>query len=66
MKNKKRIKWGNIMFLILFIITSLLMISDGIKILFSTIQYTQTGFVLLLITFIIWFITGSYLENEIQ
>ena len=54
------------MFLILFIITSLLMISDGIKILFSTIQYTQTGFVLLLITFIIWFITGSYLENEIQ
>lgn len=66
MKKKKRIKWGNIMFLILFIITSLLMISDGIKILFSTIQYTQTGFVLLLITFIIWFITGSYLENEIQ
>ena len=66
MKKKKRIKWGNIMFLILFIITSLLMISDGIKILFSTIQYTQNGFVLLLITFIIWFITGSYLENEIQ
>lgn len=54
------------MFLILFIITSLLMISDGIKILFSTIQYTQNGFVLLLITFIIWFITGSYLENEMQ
>lgn len=61
-----KIKWINVIFLILFIITSLFMLNDGIKIVFSTIQYTEIGIVLSLITFVIWFMTGSYLENEMQ
>lgn len=62
---KRRIKWVNVIILEIFILTSLMMLKDAFKLLFSTIQYTNFGITLELIIFITWFVTGSFLESEI-
>lgn len=63
---KSRIKWGNVGVLIMFIVCSLLMLKDASKLVFSTIQYTNFGLCIAIITFIVWFLMGSWLENEMQ
>lgn len=62
---KRRIKWVNVIILEIFILTSLMMLKDAFKLLFSTIQYTNFGITLELIIFVTWFVTGSFLESEI-
>ena len=49
---KRRIKWVNVIILEIFILTSLMMLKDAFKLLFSTIQYTNFGITLELIIFI--------------
>ena len=63
---KIRMKWGNILIFIVFVLSSLVMLNDGINTVFSTIQYTNTGSMLSLAIFIVWFVAGSYLESEMQ
>lgn len=63
---KKRIKWGNLCLSIIFIICSLIVINDLIKIIFYQATLTYFGTITSLLSSIIINITGEYLYDEMQ
>lgn len=66
MKKKKRIKWGNIGILAMFIICSLLAITDFITLATSTASLTYYGAITGILALIVMDFCGEYLYDEMQ
>lgn len=63
---KARIKWGNFGILAIFIICSLLAISDFITLATGTASLTYYGAITGILVLIVMCITGDYLYDEMQ
>lgn len=66
MKKKRRIKWGNIGVLAMFIVCSLLVISDFITLATSTASLTYYGATTLILALVVMSFCGEYLYDEMQ
>lgn len=66
MKKKKRIKWGNIGILAMFIICSLIVINDFITIATSKAILTYYGVITEILALIVMDFCGEYLYDEMQ
>lgn len=66
MKKKRRIKWGNIGVLAMFIICSVLVISDLITLATSLASLTYYGAVTEILALIVMSFCGEYLYDEMQ
>lgn len=66
MKKKRRIKWGNVGVLAMFIICSLLVISDFITLATSTVSLTYYGAITGILALIVMSFCGEYLYDEMQ
>ncbi len=61
---KRRIKWANLLMLIIFIASSTVLLVGGLKIALSTICLTWTGSILATGLVIIAWVSGEYLYDE--
>lgn len=63
---KRRIKWGNIGVLAMFIICGLLVINDFIILATSTASLTYYGAITLILALVVMSFCGEYLYDEMQ
>ena len=66
MKKKKRIKWGNIGVLAMFIVCGLLVMSDCITLATSTASFTLYGAITGILALGVMDLCGEYLYDEMQ
>lgn len=66
MKKKKRIKWGNIGVLAMFMVSTLLIVSDFITLATSMASLTYYGIVTGILALIVMDICGEYLYDKMQ
>lgn len=66
MKKKKRIKWGNVGVLAMFIVCTLLIVSDFITLATSMASLTYYGAVTGILALIVMDFCGEYLIDEMQ
>lgn len=66
MKKKKRIKWGNIGVLAMFMVSTLLIVSDFITLATSMASLTYYGIVTGIFALIVMDICGEYLYDKMQ
>ena len=66
MKKKRRIKWGNIGVLAMFLICCLLVINDFIILATSTASLTYYGAITGILALIVMDFCGEYLYDEMQ